>query len=161
MTQCDTASTRVLSKADNLSALWAPWTSKNMFISMTLISLCIKDKCLSLSIPELYLSMSPNKGKGQLIHAKHASSLNFWFPLWALFFLIKRGLLSSPLVEECFWYLPLSLCLWTQCQLPRRVGHDNISFNYSFNVTTILLPFSAIPSQQSIPANGGVTHGPA
>ncbi len=76
-------------------------------------------------------------------------------------FLIKRGLLSSPLAEECFWYLPLLLCLWTQCQLLRRVGHDNISFNYSFNVTTILLPFCAIPSQQSIPANRGVTHGPA
>lgn len=105
-TQCDTTSTCVLSKADHLSSLCAPWTSKNMFISMTLISLCIKDKCLSLSIPELYLSMSPNKGKGQLIHAKHASSLNFWFPLWALFFLIKRGLLSSSLAEECFWYLP-------------------------------------------------------
>lgn len=89
-----------LSEWDNMTPAKPLWTSKSTFISMTLNSLPIKDKS-PFSHTQLYLSVSPHKGEGQLIHAKHASSFNFCRPLWALF-LIKRGSLSFLKLKYLF-----------------------------------------------------------
>ncbi len=109
----------------------ALWTSKSTFISMTLNSLPIKDKS-PFHTRSSICQCHHTKERGNLFMPNMPPVSTFGRPFEHCF-LIKRGSLSSLFFSRNVSLIPLSSA-WN--------SHDNISFNYSFIVTTIRLPFN-------------------
>lgn len=125
-----------LLEQDNVASAKALWTSKSTFISMTLNLLPIKDKS-PFHMQSSICQCHHTKEKGNLFMPNMPPISTFSCPFEHCF-LIKRGSLSwfhffSPFLNRNIFLIPLASA-WN--------SHDNISFNYSFIVTTIQLPFN-------------------
>lgn len=120
-----------LSEWDNMTSAKALWTSKSTFISMTLNSLPIKDKSPFHTRSSICQCHHTKEG-GNLFMPNMPPVSTFGRPFEHCF-LIKRGSLSSLFFNRNVSLIQLSSA-WN--------SHDNISFNYSFIVTTIQLPFN-------------------
>lgn len=139
-----------LLEQDNVASAKALWTSKSTFISMTLNLLPIKDKS-PFHTQSSICQCHHTKEKGNLFMPNMPPISTFSCPFEHCF-LIKRGSLSWFHFFSPFFFLNRNISLILLASAWN--SHDNISFNYSFIVTTIQLPFNLSLSSSSnyIPA---------